>query len=358
MAFSAHPPLSSLVSSADEVREAFQAFVLPRVLLRERILGEAETAYSDLAGILRSPPPSGAAQTFPGAPAALVARLRSVGLNPAGLFMRDGIGRAEAERLHMPLLAVTRKALVGLAFDTDEERVKFFNEALGAYLQGLLGPVSDAELEARLVHFITKSHYASAAARWDGDSRNLGGRVTSAAVQRHIAASLTRQGIPWEYALMSDPKRSTALRSQGSFSDPDPTVSGSLVRRFVVDGRMEICFGEPDISITSLIKSLPPLLLGEIKGRTDMSNLYESWLPTIRQKLEAFQRDHPAVPRAVFQLFLTDKMLDDPARSEPGFERMLTSGLLTRTYTLAKLDRMPSERSRLDEDLAELLRQA
>ncbi len=344
--------LRSLISDTNEIRTAHEKLIIPRIHLRERYLEAAQERTIILGSAVEAVETIGV--DYPGASSTVLTRLRRLNLNPGGVFLSASISQKEADMLYMPLAGVTRKMLLGMAFDTLPKQIIFYNTVISDYMNESLDTLIDDHVELYIKNFIMKSHHAAGGAGWDGDSRNLGGRVMAVAFQQQLIAAFLMLGIPWLAFLRRAPG-SAIPNSQVSDLILDPSDSGSQVVRFIVDKRLEIKFGEPDIQVRCLTGSHKPQLFGELKGRTDLSNLYESWLPTVRQKLERFQRDHPDATRIVVQLFITEVMLGDTNRSELGFEDMRASGLLDTVYSIVKLENQASERERLANDLQELI---
>lgn len=341
--------LGTLISDPKEIRGVFERFVLPRLALRDRYLEDAEQRFSKLIEYLQEPGMSEA--SFSGAPQALVTRMTTLGLNPKAVLIAQDTQPTVAYELYMPLLSITRKTRIGMSFSTFAEEQFFYNETVGDYLLDLLADTPDTEVAKNIKQFITRAHYARAGAGWDGDSRNLGGRVTLVNLQRSIINALDTLELPWK-AFLGGGTRNEAVTGL-SVMELDPASSATTVRRFVVDERMEISFGEPDYKVRALTGSKSLIAVGEIKGRTDLSNLYESWLPTIQKKLEKYQKR--PIQRLIFQMFITREMLGDPGRAEAGLQDMLSSGLATGVYSLIKLDTLPSEQARLVELLKDHL---
>ena len=335
---------------------ALERLTIPRMHLRDEYLMPVEDRIEKLTSSLTE---EEAEVEYPDAPPGPLGRMREKGLNPSALFISEATERQEILDLYMPLAAITQKRRKGMEFEEGGLRA-FYNDAVGKYLRSTLTEeeVSKGELRGKLAGFIQRAHYAAASASWDGDCRNLNGRATVALFQRLLIRVLNSAGLPWSTYTRGrgdQPYKDFDHQSEGYQPDwIDPSDSGSMLADIHVDDRLTLHFGEPDL--TAKCKDSGRVLMqGEIKGRTDLSNLYESWLPTVSKKLEKSRKAHPDAKRAAVQLFVTEMMLSDPSRQEEGLEDMRSSGLMDTAYSLVKLHHEPEERERLQTDLEELL---
>lgn len=358
----------SLISDPLEIRKAFDSLVEPRLALRDDYLKEADKSLNKLISRLNS---NAFEEEYPSASPDLIALLRRNELNPSGVFMPSNVSVDDAENLYHPLAAMTRKLIDGLAFEDRKDNIAYFNEIISRRLRLWLPNVEKTAKESvcyYLESFIRNSHIAAGGAAWDGDCRNLGGRVAIGRFQSALVRIFS-ENFPYEVSYQLKGDSNSTIKTKLSDINPNPLNANTLVSRFIirkkdVEKLAEIRFGEPDIKLTAI--DLPSksggnrkvIMVGEIKGRTDLSNLYESWLPTIREKMQKFS-SKPSLKgaeRLVVQLFIIDKMIDtDNKRSEAGFRKMHADGLLHNLFSIMKIDGEPSEKERLKTYLLDLL---
>lgn len=106
---------------------------------------------------------------------------------------------------------------------------------------------------------------------------------------------------------------------------------GKLVVEFIPGGN------RPDVKI---LANGIPLAQGEIKGRTDLSNIWESWVPQIQGHLQTWAQETPLAPRLFFGTIITTTMISGKTiggTQHVGLLTMAKSGLLQGAYNLANI---------------------
>ena len=85
----------------------------------------------------------------------------------------------------------------------------------------------------------------------------------------------------------------------------------------------------PDIKVS---KAETILLVGEVKGRKDLSNTWESWMPTVASHMFSWVRSYPDAYRGAFMTVFTDEMVNGNSANNPeqreGFKSLHQKGVL------------------------------
>jgi len=107
--------------------------------------------------------------------------------------------------------------------------------------------------------------------------------------------------------------------------------SGRIVCEFIAGGN------RPDIKI-----SIDGIVIaqGEVKGRTDLSNLWESWMPQIHGHLQTWTMEMSMSPRLFFGTIITSEMIEGKTSGgtqHNGLRAFRNSGLLSGAYNLANI---------------------
>lgn len=83
-----------------------------------------------------------------------------------------------------------------------------------------------------------------------------------------------------------------------------------------------------------------PVVLAEIKGRKDTSNVWESWMPTIQAHLQTWVAESPTAARLFMGTLISQEMVDGVSKSgtvRVGLRELHRIGLLTSAYNLSKV---------------------
>lgn len=104
---------------------------------------------------------------------------------------------------------------------------------------------------------------------------------------------------------------------------------GRIVCEFVPGGN------RPDVKIMfdGVVRAV-----GEVKGRKDLSNLWESWMPQIGGHLRTWTVEHPDAPRLFFGTIITEEMIEGITAGgtyHAGLKVFHKNGLLTAAYNLS-----------------------
>lgn len=106
---------------------------------------------------------------------------------------------------------------------------------------------------------------------------------------------------------------------------------GRLVCEFVAGGN------RPDIKV--LLNDVVTLV-GEVKGRSDLSNVWESWMPQIAGHLQTWTAENSQAPRVFFGTIVTSEMIEGQTRGgtrHTGLRAFSANGLLRAAYNLSNL---------------------
>src|SRR5262249_44707010 len=152
----------------------------------------------------------------------------------------------------------------------------------------VLRPPSDARLPQLIVAMI-------AGARIVGQTQNEGGALAVVLLKRALIDEFGSE--PW---LFSD-------RMPG---DAGPAEEALQSARWVyrpTDAIVDFTGGpnRPDVLITLQGR---PTLVGEVKGRKDLSNVWESWMPQLVDHLRTWAGSYPTALRGAFMTLITEEM--------------------------------------------------
>ncbi|MDD5700653.1 MAG: hypothetical protein PHU23_01270 [Dehalococcoidales bacterium] len=81
-------------------------------------------------------------------------------------------------------------------------------------------------------------------------------------------------------------------------------------------------------------------LVGEVKGRKDLSTQWESWMPQIKSHLEAWGTEFPNAKKFVFGTLFVQGMIDGVSirgNPQPGLKQLQRSGLMDGVFNLTNL---------------------
>lgn len=84
------------------------------------------------------------------------------------------------------------------------------------------------------------------------------------------------------------------------------------------------------------------ILNAEVKGRKDLSNIWESWIPQINGHLRTWTQENPDAPRVLFGTVITTEMIEGRTAGgtqHTGLKAFHRSGLLTTAYNLTNIRR-------------------
>jgi hypothetical protein len=165
-------------------------------------------------------------------------------------------------------------------------------------------------------------------ARIHGRVQNMAGDDAVVLLKGLLVAAMETQGVGVE-----------VLTEAGKWIAFDPVLNLLKHTRLRFGGRLICEFipggNRPDIKI--LLNGVT-LAVGEVKGRKDMSNLWESWMPQIAGHLRTWTVEHPDAPRLFFGTIITDEMIEGVTAAgthHAGLKVLQKNGLLTAAYNLS-----------------------
>ena len=94
----------------------------------------------------------------------------------------------------------------------------------------------------------------------------------------------------------------------------------------------------PDITVR---RRGTDVLVGEVKGRKDLSNAWESWMPQVADHLHGWTHDHPEATRVVFMTVITPEMVEGRSRAgdvtRKGLRELHETGELDHAFNLSRM---------------------
>lgn len=113
-----------------------------------------------------------------------------------------------------------------------------------------------------------------------------------------------------------------------------------LAKPFIRFGERLVCEFTPGGNRPDIRVTLSGLLVavGEIKGRKDLANLWESWMPQIAGHLRTWTLEAPDAPRLFFGTIITEEMITGRTESgtqHAGLRTLKTTGILSAVYNLS-----------------------
>lgn len=166
-------------------------------------------------------------------------------------------------------------------------------------------------------------------ARIDGRVRNQTGDDAVLVLKTLLTGAAATRGLPIE------------VESGAEWIEYGPAVSLMDHKRLRFGGRLICEFvpggNRPDIKV---MLDGATIALGEIKGRTDLSNLWESWMPQIQGHLQTWTSTTPMAPRLFFGTIITSEMIEGRTvggTQHNGLRQLRNNGLLSAAYNLSNL---------------------
>ena len=93
----------------------------------------------------------------------------------------------------------------------------------------------------------------------------------------------------------------------------------------------------PDIEIS---RGRSIILVGEIKGRKDLSNTWESWMPQVVDHLRTWKSEFPRSFSCVFMTVVTNEMIEGVSKQgtkRTGLKGLQAQGLLDFAFNISQL---------------------
>jgi hypothetical protein len=131
------------------------------------------------------------------------------------------------------------------------------------------------------------------------------------------------------------------------------------IKKIILKSGTEIAFpvggNVPDIAIIS--KEGKYVMVGEIKGRMDTSNAWESWVPQIGGHLRSWKIEYPDATKIVFGTLFTVGMIDGTSRETPreGLKDYYNEKLLDLVFNISVTEKNAQCRAAFCERISELL---
>ena len=286
-----------------------------------------------------------AAAKLPGSILALADRLEAQG---ALFSCTSEILAAEplAARWYLDLAGLTRKLSVKLqpgwkaagltlspetlAANREEGRV-VANDRLASFAAWINGVLTDLHpTAARSAKLALCTVLTINGARIDGQVRNLAGDDAVLILKSLLTSAFLIRG--------------TAIETQGSddsWESWQPGVDLLTRKRLKFGGRMICEFvaggNRPDIKV--LLDNVVTLV-GEVKGRSDLSNVWESWMPQISGHLQTWTAENSQAPRVFFGTIVTSEMIEGQTRGgtrHTGLRAFSNNGILRAAYNLSNI---------------------
>lgn len=168
-------------------------------------------------------------------------------------------------------------------------------------------------------------------ARIQGQVQNMAGDDAVLMLKQLLVGAFSTRGLEVE-----------AQIPDGSWVPFSPALNLQQLRHLRIQGRMVLEFvpggNRPDLKIT--VDGLV-VVMAEVKGRSDLSNVWESWMPQIDGHLRTWVSDVPYAPRVFFGTVITEEMIEGRARGgtrHTGLKAFHSSGLLSSVYNLSNIE--------------------
>ena len=167
-------------------------------------------------------------------------------------------------------------------------------------------------------------------ARIDGQVRNSAGDDAVLILKSLLTSAFSTRGVSIE-AQGADDAWATWEPGTDLLQTKRLKFGDRLVCEFVAGGN------RPDIKV--MIDGVV-ILVGEVKGRSDLSNVWESWMPQINGHLQTWTAENSQAPRAFFGTIVTDEMINGVTRGgtrHTGLRAFASNGVLSAAYNLANI---------------------
>ena len=206
----------------------------------------------------------------------------------------------------------------------DKKHLKSF----AAWVNGVLTDLHPEQ--ARTFNLAVCTVLTITGARIDGQVRNSAGNDAVLILKSLLTSAFATRGISVEAQGADDawaawePGTDLLQTKRLKFGD-------RLVCEFMAGGN------RPDIKV--MIDGVV-ILVGEVKGRSDLSNVWESWMPQINGHLQTWTAENSGAPRVFFGTVVTEEMITGvtPAGTRhTGLRAFASNGVLSAAYNLANI---------------------
>lgn len=163
-----------------------------------------------------------------------------------------------------------------------------------------------------------------------GQGQNLGGTAAVQLLKTALVASASATGHPVD-----------GQSEDGCWHPSSPARQAALARSLRLAGRLRVDFpiggNTPDVIFTVDGRTVA---VGEVKGRKDQSNVWESWMQQVADHMRTWAREYRQSYRLLFGTLISESMVE--GESSRGVERkglrsLHDDGHLDGVYNLAKL---------------------
>lgn len=163
-----------------------------------------------------------------------------------------------------------------------------------------------------------------------GQGQNVSGDDAVVLVKTHLVDALDASGAVVEVRM-----------DDGTWRANEPGQNLAERTHIRYSGRLTLDFGSggnrPDLIITL---DGACVAVAEIKGRKDLSNVWESWMPTIHGHLITWAAERPSAARLFIGTLISPEMVEGVSRTgtpHVGLKQMHKEGLLTAAYNVSKV---------------------
>jgi hypothetical protein len=137
-----------------------------------------------------------------------------------------------------------------------------------------------------------------------GQGQNVAGSDAVAMLKSIISVYAERHGVPLD--VLANGQWIPFGHAAGVTVVPSIRLSGTLAIAFPVGGNV------PDVEFQDLAGNRI-LAVGEVKGRKDRSNMWESWMPQVGDHMRTWTQRYPSALRLFFGTLITEEMVEpDP----------------------------------------------
>ena len=181
-----------------------------------------------------------------------------------------------------------------------------------------------------------------------GQGQNLGGDYAVDLLKTLLVEAVERRG-----------KQVEVQMDNGDWVEYRPEHNLPQRQRLRFGGRITCEFisggDRPDIVIR---RDLVTIAVGEIKGRKDLSNVWESWMPGVYNHMRTWTGENPDAARLFFGTLINEAMIEGSSSHgtrHVGLKTIHRQGLLTAAYNISKVAENDSVALRQFDDFVQAL---
>lgn len=240
-------------------------------------------------------------------------RLSSFGLTASPETIADNLAQGR-------LLGKQTRVLKSLT----DENLKGFSGLVNSDLDQLF-PADTRHLNLAITVVV-----ATRGAAIQGQVQNLAGDDAVDLLKTLLVAGMAKRGVGVEVG-MDDGSWQEYAPELNLLKRPKIRFGGRLVCELLPGGN------HADIRVTL---NGVVILVGEVKGRKDLSNIWESWIPQVSNHLRTWAMEHPDAPRVLFGTTFTQEMIDGISgggTQHAGLQVHHANGMLNGAFNLSKI---------------------